>query len=325
MTRPKARPAEPAPKPDARDRLRRVLFLVPFAVRHPGIPVKDLARRCGVGERELLDDLDFLLGVGCPPFAPDDFLDLYVEGDRVYVALHQSFSRPPRFTESEAAALAAAARALGGEGVERAVKALREAVPRDRRQSFDELSERIYAGSPPARGSVLGRLQKAIAERRAVRLVYYTASRQAESERTVRPYTLVGRMGHWYLWGHDSGRGRALPFRVDRVKECTLTDERFDPPSDGELAPPRLFSAPQGEPVRVRLSSAAALAWARERPGVRILQEGGRAAVAEVAGVDAEWATRFALSFAGDAEVLAPPAARRHFAEAVRRALGRHG
>ena len=150
---PKAPKAPKAPKPakakapppkDARDRLRRVLFLVPYAVKNPGIPVKDLAKRCGVSEAELLEDLDFLLGVGCPPFAPDDFLDLYVEGDRVYVALHQSLTRPPRFTESEAAALAAAARALAGEGAERAVEALRESVPKDRRKSFDELAGRIY-------------------------------------------------------------------------------------------------------------------------------------------------------------------------------------
>ena len=33
-----------AAKADLRDRLRRVLFLVPYAVRHPGIPVRDLAR-----------------------------------------------------------------------------------------------------------------------------------------------------------------------------------------------------------------------------------------------------------------------------------------
>jgi proteasome accessory factor C len=314
--------AAPPPKPEARDRLRRVLFLVPYAVRHPGIPVKDLARRCDVSEKELLDDLDFLLGVGCPPFAPDDFLDLYVEGNRVYVALAQSFSRPPRFTESEAAALAAAARALGGEGVERAVKALRESVPRDRRESFDELSGRIYAGSPPARGSVLGRLQKSIAERRAVRILYYTASREVEGERTVRPYTLVSRLGHWYLWGHDTSRARAVAFRVDRIRECALTDERFEPPPDAEL-PSRLFSEWRGEPVRIRLGSAA-LAWARERPGVRIVQEGRRGGTVEVAGVDEPWATRFALSFAGDAEVVGPPAARRHFAEAVRRALGRY-
>jgi len=230
-----------AQKTDSRDRLRRLLFLVPYAVRHPGIPVRELARKCGISEKQLLDDLDFLLDVGCPPFAPDDFLDLYAEGGRVYVALHQSFSRPPRFTESEAAALAAAALALGGEGKTRAVKALRDSVPRDRRESFDELVTRIYAGSPPAKDSVLGRIQRAIAERRALRINYFTASRGAEGERIVHPYTLAQRFGHWYLYAFDRVRGCALPFRLDRVSECTLTEERFDPPAEAELDRASLF------------------------------------------------------------------------------------
>jgi len=317
----------PAPsKADARDRLRRVLFLVPYAVRHPGIPVRDLARKCGVSEKQLLEDLDFLLGVGCPPFAPDDFLDLYVEGDRVYVALHQSFSRPPRFTESEAASLAAAARALGGEGRERVVRVLRDSVPRDRREMFEELLGRIYAGSPPAKDSLLGKLQRAIAERRAVRLRHYTASRDAESERIVHPYTLAQRLGHWYLYGLDEGRERALPFRLDRIRECEVTDQRFDAPSASELSGARLFSEARGTPVRIRLGRQAA-AWALARPGqlqvVKRDSKGG--AVVDVAGVSEEWATRFALSFGGDAEVVGPAPARRHFAEAVRRALGRYG
>jgi proteasome accessory factor C len=316
--------ARAAAKPDPRDRLRRILFLVPYAVRHPGIPVRDLARKCGCSEEELLEDLDFLLGVGSPPFAPDDFLDLYVEGDRVYVALHQSFSRPPRFTESEAAALAAAARALGGEGRERAVKALRDSVPRDRRASFDELVERIYAGAPPAKDSVLGRLQRAIAERRAVRLRHHSAAREAETERVVHPWTLAQRFGHWYLYGLDSARGRPLAFRLDRVRECTVTDQRFDAPGEADLARARLFSAPEGEPVRIRVGPTAA-AWALSRPGIRLvkrIERGG--ALVEIAGASAEWATRFALSLGGDAEVTAPPAARRHFADAVRRTLARY-
>ena len=314
----------PVSRKDPRDRLRRVLFLVPYAVRHPGIPVRDLARRCGCSEKELLEDLDFLLGVGSPPFAPDDFLDLYVEGDKVYVALHQSFSRPPRFTESEAAALAAAAQALGGEGKDRALRALREAIPRDRRATFDELMGRIYAGSPPAPGSVLGRLQRAIAERREVRLRYYTATREAEGERTVRPWTLAQRFGHWYLYGFDLSRDRPLPFRLDRIRECTLSDARFEPPGAAQLAKARLFSEAHGEPVRVRLAPRAA-AWALSRPGVVLVErdeDGG--AVVEVPGANEDWATRFALSLGGDAEVIAPPSARRHFVEAVRRSLARY-
>jgi proteasome accessory factor C len=324
VSTPRAKPAAP-PKNDPRERLRRVLFLVPYAVRHPGIPVKDLARRCGVTEKELLEDLDFLLGVGCPPFAPDDFLDLYVEGDRVYVALHQSFSRPPRFTESEAAALAAAAQALGGEGKDRALAAVRASVPRDRRKGFDELAKRIYAGSPPTSGSVLGRLQRAIAERREVRIRYYTQTRGAEGERTVRPWTLAQRFGHWYLYGFDLSRDRPLPFRLDRIRACEVGEARFEPPGDAQLAEARLFSEAQGEPVRVRLGPLAA-AWALSRPGVTLVtREEGGGAVVEVAGASEDWATRFALSFGGEAEVIAPASARRHFAETVRRALARYG
>ena len=259
-------------KPDPRDRLRRVLFLVPYAVRHPGIPVKDLARQCGCTEKELLEDLDFLLGVGSPPFAPDDFLDLYVEGDRVYVALHQSLSRPPRFTESEAAALAAAARALGGEGRERAVKALRDAVPRDRRASFDELVGRIYAGRAARRATRCSGGSSAPSPSGArCGSRYHSASREEDSERVVHPFTLAQRFGHWYLYGHDPARGKALPFRLDRIRECAVTDERFEPPLGGGARAARGSSRrPQGEAIRIRLGPLAA-AWALARPGIRLV------------------------------------------------------
>jgi proteasome accessory factor C len=241
------------------------------------------------------------------------------------VALHQSFTRPPRFTESEAAALAAAARALGGEGRERVVRALRDSVPRDRRAIFDELLDRIFAGSPPAKDSLLGRIEQAIASRRVLRIRYFTATRGEETERAVHPVTLAQRLGHWYLWAHDEGRGKALPFRLDRIRECAIADERFEPPSDAELARARLFSEAQGTPVRLRLGPLAA-AWALARPGDwRVVKRDARGgAVVEVPGVSDEWATRLALSLGGDAEVVAPASARRHFADAVRRALARY-
>ena len=233
---------------------------MPYAVRHPGIPVRDLARKCGCTEKEILEDLDFLLGVGSPPFAPDDFLDLYVEGDRVYVALHQSFSRPPRFTESEAAALAAAARALGGEGRERAVKALRDSVPRDRRASFDELVEpHLRRARRRAKDSVLGRLQRAIAERRAVRLALPLglarrgdrAGRPPVHARpALRPLVPV------------RPRPRARPGRSRSASTASASapslEQRFEPPGEAELARARLFSEAEGEPPRVRVGPTAA-------------------------------------------------------------------
>ncbi len=309
-------------KADARDRLRRVLFLVPYAVRHPGIPVRELARKCGVSEKQLLDDLDFLLGVGCPPFAPDDFLDLYVEGDRVYVALHQSFSRPPRFTESEAAALAAAAQSLGGESAAPVVRALRESVPRDRRELFDELVNRIYAGSAPARDSLLGRIHRAIAERRVLRLRYFAASRGTEAERAVRPWTLAQALGHWYLYGEEAGRLKA--FRLDRIEECALGEERFEPPPEAELDKARLFSEGRAA-ARVKLGRKAA-AVALSRPGRYqvVKRTAGGGAIVELHAESEDYATRFALSHGTDAQMVSPPSARRHYAETVRRTLARY-
>ena len=46
--------------------------------------------------------------------------------------------------------------------------------------------------------------------------------------------------------------------------------------------------------------------------------------IVEVPGASEEWTTRLALSLGGDAEVIGPAAARRHFAEAVRRTLQRY-
>ena len=65
--------------------------------------------------------------------------------------------------------------------------------------------------------------------------------------------------------------------------------------------------------------------WALTRAGlelVRRTEDGG--AVVEVADAGAEWATRFALSLGGQAEVIAPAAARRHFAERIERMLARY-
>ena len=104
-----------------------------------------------------------------------------------------------------------------------------------------------------------------------LRFVATSASRDADTERVVRPYTLAQRFGHWYLYGHDSARGKALAFRIDRIRECVPTDERFEPPSEAELARMRLFSEEQGAPVEVRLGARAA-AWALARPGIRLVR-----------------------------------------------------
>ena len=79
----------------AYERLRRLLFLVPFISKHPGLAVDEVAKAVGVTKKELLEELDLLTLVGRPPFQPDDFIDVYVEDDRVFLECKVTASSPP--------------------------------------------------------------------------------------------------------------------------------------------------------------------------------------------------------------------------------------
>ena len=79
------------------------------------------------------------------------------------------------------------------------------------------------------------------------------------NERTVEPYALVARRGHWYLLGHDRLREDVRTFRVDRIEGAVRTGapgayERpagFDP--DEVLAHGDRWKLPGDDPVEVRI------------------------------------------------------------------------
>ncbi|MBW1872418.1 MAG: WYL domain-containing protein, partial [Deltaproteobacteria bacterium] len=57
---------------DLHERLRNLLFLVPYVVRHRGVTLVELTERLGISEEQLLKEIDFLLMIGRPPFFPND-------------------------------------------------------------------------------------------------------------------------------------------------------------------------------------------------------------------------------------------------------------
>ena len=81
---------------DSAERLRRLLFLVPYLSQHKGVQIDELAKAMGLSRAEVLEDLELLPLVGRPPFTPADYIDLTIENDRVSLTLDQRFSRPPR-------------------------------------------------------------------------------------------------------------------------------------------------------------------------------------------------------------------------------------
>src|SRR5206468_8188286 len=105
----------------ASDRLRRLLVVVPYVVRHPGVRIEEITRLFGIGEGELLEDLNLLFVSGLPPYGPGDLIDVQIEEGRVWIGMADYFARPVRLTRSEALALYLKGKALlGAPGLEEA-------------------------------------------------------------------------------------------------------------------------------------------------------------------------------------------------------------
>jgi proteasome accessory factor C len=313
----------PGPRGGGQERLKRLLLAVPFVARHPGLTVGEVAQALGVSREQLLEELDLLLLVGRPPFQPDDFVDIYVEDDRVYVELDQRLSAPPRFTAAEGVALAAAAALLapsGGEALTQALSRLERVLPPQAVERYRAMSRQLdVAVEAP---DFLGALSGAVEQRREVELDYFTASRGKTERRRVRPYELFSHRGQWYLSGHCLSRGEPRLFRLDRVAGLEVTLEGFELPSP---PPARLRPIPSRErEVRVRFSAPAA-PYVRERFGDDAREVGQGEVEVLVPGDSERWLTRWVLSFGGEARVLEPAWAVAAVAQAARAVLAAMG
>jgi len=304
---------------DVHERLRRLLLVVPYVSRNAGIGVEALAAALGMSREELLRDLDLLTLVGRPPFQPDDFIDLHVENDRVTVELDQRFTKPPRLTPAEAAALAAAGELLrpaAGGALATALAKLEKVLPAAARLRYRVLERTVDMRTTGT--ADLGEITRAIAEHRELTFDYAGKSRDAVEARRVEPLELFSHRGQWYLSAWDVGRADQRLFRMDRMAHVAVTDRTFTPRA---AAPSHMPDpATRGE-VRVRFSSGAA-PYVRERFGSEVKELAGGGVEVRVAGDSERWLTQWVLSFGGEAEVVEPAWARAAVVRAAEQALG---
>ncbi len=299
------------------ERLRRLLFLVPYVARHQGQTVEEVASTLGLSKEALLEDLDLLTMVGRPPFQPDDFVDIYVEDDRVYVDLDQRLSAPPRLTASEGVALAAAVRLLqpmNSKALTGVLEKLERVLPKDARARYHAQAQSLdVAAEAP---SDVALLSTAISDRAVVTFEYWSAGREAKEARTVRPLELRSHRGQWYLSAFCLTRQEERLFRLDRINQPQRTGEVFD--AHGEAPPARSSTSVRSATVRFFRESAR---YARERFGHDGVNGPGGSFEVQVPADSEPWLVRWVLSFGGDAVVISPTSAREAVARAAEASL----
>lgn len=303
--------------PGVADRLPRLLALVPYLLARPGIRIDTAAADFDVTPRQLRRDLELLWMCGLPGYGPGDLIDLSFEGDTVMVTFDAGMSRPLRLSASEATALVVALRALADTpglvdagAVRRALAKIESAAGRAAQQHA------VVVGLAPREEAALSTVRTALDRRRALGMRYYTASRDAVSERTVDPMRLLLVEGRSYLEAWCRSAEAVRLFRLDRIERATDLDEPAVPPPHARPTDVSagLFRA-EPEQHLAELTLAADARWVAEYyPMEDVADTPGGGAMVRMRYADTEWMVRLVLGLGADVVVREPP----ELVEAVR-------
>ena len=293
----------------APDRLSRMLAMVPYFLAHPGVAKTQAAADLGVTPDQLQKDLQQLWMCGLPGYSPGDLIDLdFEDRDTVDVTFSAGMDRPLRLTPAEASVLLMALRALLDMNGVVDADAAQRAIAKIERAVGDAARAEATAGGPAGSDAPPGEgwdgvVRDALRTHRAVWLRYYSASRDAVSERTVDPIRIQAVDGQSYLegWCHES-EGIRL-FRFDRIDEARLLDEPAHDHADDQRGSSSLslFGDDADSLPTVDLLIEPDVAWVVDYHLIDIVDaaaDGGPLRGRMTYGSD-EWLTRFLLGFGG--------------------------
>lgn len=211
-------------------RVSRLLELTSLLSRHPKRYLRrDLADRFEVSERMIQKDLDVLRNG--------------LKFDLAHSSQGYYFEKAPQlpalqYTFAEALSLWLAVQAsrhvsgVDSSELSAAVARLEALFPTDFSRLLQLSGGRPFTGGGH-RQEALSVLAMALMQGRKVRILYETRSRDGElNDRVIRPYHLMAYVRSWHLIGHCEKRDSVRTFKVDRIRDITLLDERYAIPPD---------------------------------------------------------------------------------------------
>jgi proteasome accessory factor C len=295
-------------------------LLIESAKGSERIGVADLRQRLELTGEELQEDIDLLNVVN---FGGGTYV-LYAEviGDEIEVDSEpygDNFARPARLLPLEAKALVAAIDLFGDHLPQGGLQSARGKIVKALGHDPSEEGLEIASGSGGDAG-VARTVNDAIGANKVLELQYYKENEDQFTKRAVEPYRLENGKEGWYVECYDLTKEGIRHFKLDRIKEATLSKQTFEPrPEVEELAGVEGWmthgEVPTAHVARVWVSPERARWLREERTVVEELADG--AVVVELPYAGTSWLVREILRGAGDLVVLEPEDAREAIASEV--------
>ena len=294
------------------ERINRILFILSYVSKNQGITIEKLAEQVGMRPKQLTKELDFMLLIGKPPFRPDDYVDIYVEEQQVYVEFDQMLNRPLRFTRPEAMALLMSLNLLDPEVDPKTVRSLRDTIEQAISNSVDpaaRLEDRIVLEQPSRPVSrYFSLLRQGIDRKRKAEIEYYSLTRNTTTHRVIHPYFLMKNLGYWYLTGYCELREGLRTFKFERILSVKLQKEKFCPSEEVETHKYKdnFLKSMGRRRIEIYFDSKVA-PWIKERWGSSVTKAENGGVVLNLNSETLEYPSRLVLSFAPYAKPLTPP------------------
>lgn len=317
-------------RPEAGQRLRRLLAVLTWLARVRRAPVTELADRFAMTPEDLVADLELAACCGLPPYTPDQLMEIIVDDEEVVAELGEDLARPRRLSAAEGFALAAAARAIlatprshaepdGAGALERALAKLDAALDAGTRASRDVAEDATDTDDSGGRGGPVLRvdlgdsphlavLRRAVEEGRQLAVRYYSLSSDEESDRVIDPFDLLAVDGRWYLDAYCHRADGMRRFRVDRLVAVSETGRPVDHRAPDELPSaevPAFVPGPDATVATVAVKPEGM--WLVETvPTLRVSRRRDGRTEVDLAVASPVWFERLLLRLGPNAEVLRP-------------------
>lgn len=262
MTRP--------PKLTSSERSERLCALIPEVIASDGVAkLSELSQRFDYPAEMLKSDLENIFPYVAPwPRTPDLLPKIGFQGDTIIISNADFIRKPPQLTWEEALSLYTSVTAVLGAAVldsndlRSAAEKLRTVLEaKSKLENFERILRVDAAEAIPEQ--IWLDIQRALREKRKLRIKYYSFGRGQTSDRDVDIYDIFAKRGNWHIkcWCH---RAQALrTFRCDQIEQAELLDEHFQESPDLASAKNKIYH-PRASDPRATLRLKPEAVWVTE-------------------------------------------------------------
>lgn len=215
------------------NRIDRLTALLIHLQSKSRVPLKEIENRFGIGRRTVFRDIRALVEGGVPIGGDAGEGYFIVEGYRL---------PPVVFDKEEASALLLGGKLLTPSVDPKTAKAFQDALYKVKavlrykdKNYLTALEQKVVvrqhrsADRQEEKEFFFVDIQKSVAENHTIQILYYSNYKEEFNERKVAPLGLIYYNDSWHLIGHCFLRGGLRDFRTNRIKNLTVTDEKFNP------------------------------------------------------------------------------------------------